>query len=192
MKAKAVWTLKAATPWEACKDLPPGKIPWAQEVEQRLARKAAREAEFGPDSREGKCSAMTSGKYGPKRPCDRWALNGANVCVVHGANKQLRAKAEAAILEELMPSIKRLRDLRDQEEDLKVALGATANFLNRNLGEPGGKGKGETTQVFAVIVGGGIGGIPRDRQLTTAEDETLDGEVVDTDEGGEDPSDTPA
>ena len=198
------WATKAQTPRATCQPLPPGKRSWHEEVEERLAKKAEREAHEGPESRLGKCTAHTSGKYGPKRPCGRWALLGAPVCQVHGATKLLREKAEQLILEETIPSIKRLRHLRDQDEDLKVSLGASVHLITRAMGEAG-KGKGQSAPAHTVIVGVNIGGLPGNHSVAIKalpsaqetedtpdpmEDDAIEGEVVDArDEEGPDPMD---
>lgn len=170
--------------------VPPGKTPWAVQVMERLAKKLAREAENGPESREGKCSAMTTGTYGPKRPCDRYAIAGGTVCIMHGGStKNAKKAARERLLDEVDPTISRLRELRDQDAHLPTALGAATHILNRALGKPENADKGGERTGPVINVGIAIGGIPVKGNSKIGSDGkmlpdsvTVNGDVIDADQ----------
>lgn len=57
-------------------------------------------------------------------------------------------------------TIDRLVDLRDQNDHMPTALGASAQLLNRALGKPGDAAKDKGSRAPQVIVGVAIAGIP--------------------------------
>jgi len=147
-------TKKDGTPWK----------PWSEEVEERLAKKAlARAANPDvPEDRTGKCTAMTTGVHGPKRPCDRWALEGQKVCYVHGGNtKAAKDVAKRRFLEELDPSISRLTELRDQSEHMPTAFAASKEIVNRVLGKVGEADRQNTNITPIINIGVNLGGLAK-------------------------------
>jgi hypothetical protein len=176
---------------------PEGKTPWVEEVAERLAKRMAEEAGMSPEEyaehRKGKCTALTSGIYGPKRPCDRWAIKGSAVCQIHGGSaKQTKEAARKRIMEEVFPTINRLTEIRDQDGHMPSALGASKELLNRAMGKP------EATQgqlgggAPIILIGERLGALPiqiveanRQKQLVEAgeveDEDALEGEVVEND-----------
>lgn len=146
-------TKKDGTPWRS----------WKDESDERAAKALARrEAGLPPRNARRPCQAQTTGVHGPKRPCGNYAVPGLTVCRMHGGNtKAAKAAARRRLVDELDPTISRLIELRDQDEHLPTALGASVGILNRVMGKPGNvdadKGAGKAT----IIVGVAIGGIPQ-------------------------------
>lgn len=61
------------------------------------------------------------------------AIKGGVVCRVHGGSApQVKAKAQERLAALVEPAIKRLSELMQQKRDMKVALGATKDVLDRN------------------------------------------------------------
>lgn len=158
--------------------LKPGQRPWSEEVAERLEKKAAREALNGPDSRDGKCTALTTGKWGPKRPCERWAILGGNVCYMHGgAIKKVKDAAETRFKEELYPTIRRLTEIRDQDDHMPSALGASLAIVNRAIGKQGAPEAAGGDKRPIINIGINLGGLPNRPQLAVTN--TIEAETVD-------------
>lgn len=140
-------------------------VPWSVEVEQRLAKKAeerAKNPDAPPEDRTGKCSAMTTGVHGPKRPCDRWAMDGQTVCYVHGGNtKAAKDAAKKRFLEELDPSINRLTELRDQSDHMPTAFAASKELVQRVLGKVGESDRQNTAITPIINIGLNLGGLAK-------------------------------
>ena len=144
--------------------------PWADEVAQRLAKKQEREEQGIAPYKGRKCSAMTTGVHGPKRPCDRWAVNGLTVCYMHGAStKAAKDAARKRLLNELDPTIERLTQIRDQTDHLPSALGAATHIMNRVLGKPDAVDKDKGAGKPTIVIGVNIGGIPKKPIAITAQ-----------------------
>ncbi len=144
--------------------------PWSEEVALRLAKKEARiAANGGVEDRTGKCTAHTSGVHGPKRLCDRWAVNGLRVCPIHGGStKAAKAAAQEFLTNELMPTMKRLRDIRDQDDHLPSALGAATHLANRILGKPDSTERDKGAGAPIIRIGMALGGLPGQNKLQVA------------------------
>lgn len=162
---------KDGTPWK----------PWSEEVKERLAKKQDKidRGESLPVGR--KCSAMTTGVHGPKRPCDRWAVNGLTVCWIHGGStKQAIEAAKRRLTEELHPTVARLVELRDQDAHLPTALGAATHLMNRVMGKPDSVDKDKGAGTPIVRIGMRIGGLPKDQdQLAVAIEVSPTGDIAD-------------
>lgn len=171
--------------------------PWADEVALRLKKKEERlAANGGQDDRTGKCKAMTTGTWGPKRPCDRWAIKGGDVCYMHGGGaKQTKEAAKKRLMSEVHPTIERLTQIRDQDTHFPAAVAAAKEILNRTLGKP------EATQTKLgdgapqINIGINLSGLPKTmveagvKRLEAPkpterdeDDDTYEGEVVDDDD----------
>lgn len=165
---------KDGTPW----------VPWSDIVAERLKK---REEQGIVIDREGRCTAMTSGKYGPSRPCTRWAIRGHHVCDRHGGNLETTKKAaRQRLLEELDPTLTRLIEIRDQNEHMPSALGASAQILNRVLGKPDSTEKDKGSGAPIIRIGIALGGLPLQPTVkvptATATSKVIDAETDDTDE----------
>lgn len=159
--------------------------PWADEVALRLKKKEEKIA-AGVKLPEGrKCSAMTSGIHGPKRPCDRFAVNGLTVCYMHGGStKAAIAAARKRLTHELDPTISRLIEIRDQNDHMPSALGAAVQIANRVMGKPDSVDKDKGAGKPHITIGIAIGAIPKSHKvpvlITDGEQtETIEAEVVD-------------
>ena len=174
-------------------------IPWSVKVAAAIAkREAATAAGIPPKSAQYAkvCTAMTTGNHGPKRPCENPAVSGLEVCRVHGGSiPAVKAAAKRRILEEVDPTISRLREIRDQDEHMPSALGASIHILNRALGKPGDGEKHGTSSAPVINIGINIGGLPVKptvslKQLPVSseeeEDEFEEGEVVKDNEDEDD------
>lgn len=76
-----------------------------------------------------KCTAHSART---KKPCQRWAIMGANVCRTHGgAAPQVKARAEQRLREMVDPMISRLNELAMQTDNLKVASDCVRDALDR-------------------------------------------------------------
>lgn len=145
---------KDGTPWK----------PWSEEVKERLAKKEQRIAsgEVLPEGR--KCSAMTTGVHGPKRQCDRWAVNGLTVCWMHGGStKAAQDAAKKRLANELDPTVSRLLELRDQDMHMPTALGAATQIMNRVMGKPDSVDKDKGAGTPIIRIGMKIGGLPKNQ-----------------------------
>ena len=121
---------------------------------------------------------MTTGVHGPKRPCDRFAINGLNVCYVHGGGtKAAKEAARKRLLNELDPTISRLVEIRDQNEHLPSALGAATHIMNRVMGKPDAVDKDKGGGKPTIVIGVNIGGIPK-KQLALTTDTDIEGDIV--------------
>jgi hypothetical protein len=179
---------------EKQREVPEGKKAWSEEVAERLAKRMALEANMTAEQyaeyRKGKCSALTSGVYGPVRPCDRLAIKGGTVCQIHGGSaKQTKEAARKRIMEEVFPTIDRLTQIRDQDGHMPSALGASKELLNRAMGKP------EATQgqlgagAPIILIGERLGALPvqvieanRQKQLVEAgeksDEDVIEGELA--------------
>ena len=178
---------KTLTPPKTKKDGSP-LTPWADEVALRLKAKEERVAKNGgTDPRtEGKrmCKAQTTGVHGPKRPCDRYAVRGLEVCPMHGGStKAAKDAARKRLTDELDPTISRLVEIRDQSEHMPSALGAATQIMNRVMGKPDSVDKDKGAGKSNITIGLAIAGIPRAKvvaQITDGENtDTFEAEVVD-------------
>jgi hypothetical protein len=135
--------------------------PWSEEVALRLAKKQEK-IEAGEKLPQGKkCSAHTTGIHGPKRPCDRWATAGLDVCYVHGGGtKAAKAAAKEFLANELMPSLARLVEIRDQSDHMPSALGAAVHITNRILGKPDATEREKGAGAPIIKIGMALGGLP--------------------------------
>jgi hypothetical protein len=177
-------TKKDGTPW----------VPWEEEAAARVAKWKEREATMTPEElaeyRKNKCTAMTTGVHGEKRPCDRVRMKGQKVCYVHGGNTPAaKKKAQSIFLEELEPSINALKEIRDQRDHMPSALGAANQLINRAIGKVANEDKDKGASRPVINVGIAIGGLPKSAKdvkvITDAiasTDGTVDAEVL-TDEG---------
>lgn len=187
------WAAKAAGK-EDTPAAPGTREEWQAEVAERVAKRMALEAgmtdaEYA-EHRKGKCVHLTSGKYGPQRPCDQRAMKGTTVCQMHGGMaKQTKEAARKRIMEEVFPTIDRLTEIRDQNGHMPSALGASKELLNRAMGKP------EATQgqlgagAPIILIGERLGGLPiqiieanRQKRLAEAsgkdDDDVFEGQVV--------------
>lgn len=157
--------------------------PWSEEVNERLAKKAAKIARGEKMPKGRKCSGHTTGVHGPKRPCDRWAVNGLDVCWIHGGST--KAAIEAAkrrLTEELNPTVHRLVELRDQNFHMPTALGAATHLMNRVMGKPDSVDKDKGAGTPIVRIGMRIGGLPKAQdQLAVAFEVSADGKIAGND-----------
>jgi len=171
-------TKKDGTPW----------VPWEEEAAARVAKWREREATMTPEQlaeyRANRCTAMTTGVHGEKRPCDRLRTKGLKVCYVHGGSTQAaKKKAQSIFLEELEPSINALKEIRDQRDHMPSALGAANQLINRAIGKVANEDKDKGASRPIVNVGIAIGGLPKGvKDVKVITDGTLDAEVI-TDEG---------
>lgn len=184
MAKKRVNTL---TPPKTKKDGTP-LTPWSDEVALRLKAKEERMAANGgvDPKNEGKrmCKAHTSGVHGPKRPCDKVAMHGLEVCWTHGGgSKAAKEAARRRLIGELDPTISRLIEIRDQNDHMPSALGASVNIMNRVMGKPDSVDKDKGAGKPNITIGLNIGGIPRAKVkalVTDGEDtQTFEAEIVD-------------
>lgn len=163
---------KDGTPW----------VPWSEVVAERIKRHDERVhalAEKGEvEDRSQKCTAMTTGVHGPKRPCDRLRVRGLNVCYVHGGGtKAAKAAARQRIMEQLDPTITRLLEIRDQDDHLPSALGAATHLMNRALGKPDSVDKEKGSGAPIINIGIALGGLPVKAEVKVLHAETIDAEV---------------
>jgi hypothetical protein len=179
------WATRAGTPRHTGQPLKAGQRDWNDEAMERIARFEAMEARGENPYPEHRCVAMTTGKWGPVRRCAAPAIPGATVCVMHGGSKKaVRAHAERRLLAEVDPTIDRLVVLRDQDEDLKVAFGASTQILNRTLGNKHTAGAAPPSH--KVVIGLALGGLPA--HIVEAQTKAAlapaseDGEVVEPEE----------
>lgn len=136
--------------------------PWADQVALRLQKKEERIARGEKMPQGKKCKAMTTGVHGAKRPCDRWAVNGLDVCPVHGGStKAAKEAARRRLVDELDPTISRLIEIRDQDGHMPSALGAATQIMNRVMGKPDSVDKDKGAGKPIINVGIAIAGIPR-------------------------------
>ena len=146
-------TKKDGTPWR----------PWAEEVADRLKKKEARAAEGLPPAKNvtRPCKARTTGIHGPKRPCGNSAIPGLTVCWMHGGNtKAAQQAAKKRLIEELDPTVSRLIQIRDQNDHMPSALGATTHLMNRILGKPDAIDKDKGAGRPIIKIGLAFAGIP--------------------------------
>jgi len=124
--------------------------------------------------------------------CGNPPMHGTHVCWHHGgklpsvkkAIEERLTEARLLLIEELDPTIKRLREIRDQDEHMPSALGASVQILNRTLGKPGEGEKDKGTGKMTIKVGVMIGARKRiDADsiavATLVEKNPLDGDVID-------------
>jgi hypothetical protein len=132
--------------------------------------------------------------------CGNPPLKGATVCHKHGG--QLPAVKEAAaarverannmLLDEVIPTIERLREIRDQGEHMPSALGAATQFLNRTLGKPGESKDAKGGKKLQINIGLAFGGIPAHKKGTVTavaalpSETAVSAEVVEDDEDDDD------
>lgn len=65
--------------------------------------------------------------------CKKLAIKGGTVCRVHGgAAPQVKQKAQERLAAMVPAALQRLSELMQQKRDMKVALGATKDVLDRN------------------------------------------------------------
>jgi hypothetical protein len=135
--------------------------PWSEEVALRLAKKQEK-IEAGEKLPQGKkCSGHTTGVHGPRRPCDRWAVAGLDVCPMHGGStKAAKAKAKEFLTDQLMPTLNRLIEIRDQDMHMPSALGAAVHITNRILGKPDATEKEKGAGAPIIKIGMALGGLP--------------------------------
>lgn len=77
-----------------------------------------------------------------------------------GAIKKVKEAAKARFNEELYPTIRRLTEIRDQDEHLPSALGASLAIVNHAIGKPGAAEEGENAKRPIINIGVNIGGVP--------------------------------
>lgn len=175
--------------------VPPGKVPWAEQVEERLAAKAKLREEMiargedvsALDDRTGKCTAWTTGNYGPRRPCDRDALKGAKTCAVH-TTRSMKEYIRLRLLEEVPDTIDDLVEIRKQREHMPSAVAAAKEILNRVAGKPDSIDKDKGSSTPKISIGLNIGAIPKKlkqslqvtAQITDGSEKAVDGEIVET------------
>jgi hypothetical protein len=135
--------------------------PWSEEVALRLAKKQEK-IEAGEKLPQGKkCTGHTTGVHGPRRPCDRWAVAGLDVCPMHGGStKAAKAKAKEFLTDQLMPTLNRLIEIRDQDAHMPSALGAAVHITNRILGKPDATEKEKGAGAPIIKIGMALGGLP--------------------------------
>jgi hypothetical protein len=151
--------------------------PWSDEVALRLKKKEERKAAGLPEKKGKRCKAMTTGVHGPKRPCDRHAVKGLDVCYVHGGStKAAKEAARRRLVDELDPTISRLIEIRDQDMHMPSALGAATQIMNRVMGKPDSVDKDKGAGKPTINIGIGIAGIPR----AAIQAQITDGETVET------------
>lgn len=159
--------------------------PWSDEVALRLKAKEERMAANGgvDPKNEGKkmCTAHTSGVHGPKRPCDKVAMKGLDVCWTHGGgSKAAKEAARRRLVEELDPTISRLVQIRDQDGHMPSALGAATQIMNRVMGKPDSVDKDKGAGKPIINIGLAIAGIPRATVKAQIDDgNTFEAEVID-------------
>ncbi len=185
------WAKKVATPMKTGKSLPPGKVHWDEEVAGRLARKEQAIQDGTYKALDRQCTAETSGKWGPIRRCEQACVTGMQVCYMHikGSKKTAILKAKRRLVHELEPTISRLVELRDQNEDLKVALGASLKLKDAVMAD---EKKDSGKPIRKLVIGLAIGALPPQASQTSValltageqddEDEAEDGEIVEDDE----------
>ena len=87
---------------------------------------------------------------------------------------------------EIDPTISRLIEIRDQDDHLPSALGASVQILNRVLGKPGDGPKQGEASAPVINVGIAIGGIPARPKVevttTPAPAGYIEGDVDDDDD----------
>ena len=155
MRANPPKTRKDGSPW----------VPWDDQVKARIAKKEQRLATMTPEEiatdREKKCTALTSGVWGPKRPCENHAMKGMTICAQHGGNTKITQQAiKQRLLEELDPTVSALIDIRNQNRHMPSKLGAAVHILNRVLGKPGEGERTAGSGAPIINVGVAIGGLP--------------------------------
>lgn len=100
--------------------------------------------------------------------CGNPPIKGSTVCHKHGgqlppvklAAAQRIQDAKNRLLDELDPTISRLKEIRDQDDHLPSALGASVQILNRTIGKPEEGKRDESAKRTIIKIGVAIGGIP--------------------------------
>jgi hypothetical protein len=97
-----------------------------------------------------------------------------------GAITKVKEAAEARFKEELYPTIRRLTEIRDQDNHMPSALGASLAIVNRAIGKQGAPEESKP-QRQSIMIGIALGGLPQSGKALVKVATVEDGQTIEGD-----------